>query len=571
MALPVSFIAQAAAAIKQVRGGTLATSALLLAIGFLVLYPLAMLFYGGFKTATESGLSNYFAILANIGTLKTLWTTVWLAAVRAAMSTALAVFLAWVVTRTNTPGKNIIEFLAWMAFFIPVLPRVLAWMVLAMPKSGLINVGLGRLFHLDSPVFNIQSYAGIIWVSFLSYSAVLFLLITPAFRNMDSALEESSRTLGAGEVTTLTRITVPLLTPAILAAAMLAFVRMMESFEIELLLGYPARIFVFTTRIYDYLDTTPARYDLAMTLSSVFVLIVFVLMFYQWRILVRRERFTTVTGRGFSVRPTDLGRFKYVTAALALLFLAMATAVPLAGLIAGSFMKVPGLLMEDPFTLTHYRKVFSDPYLWSSVRNTLVLSFSAATLGILLYSVASWVVVRSRFRARPELEFFSWLPYSVPSLVLALGFLWAFVGGIKLPLIDHGSMQLLVLVFLVRGLPLGVRVMNGAMIQLGNELEESSRVHGASWTYTFRRIVMPLLRPALFSTWILLFVIIFMDLATVILLYTPQTRVLSVLLFEYWSTASLGGSVVLGVITTMIVILAVLFVRFLGGRQHITQ
>ncbi|MBI4288563.1 MAG: iron ABC transporter permease [Chloroflexi bacterium] len=543
-------------------------TALLLAVGFFTVFPLAMLFHSSFKTAGNVGLGSYLDIITAAGTLKTLWTTVWLAAVRAALATALAVGLAWVVTRTNTPYKGVIEFLAWLAFFIPVLPRTVAWMVLAMPKSGLLNVWLTQAFHLESPIFNIQSYAGIIWVSVLSYSTVLFLLITPAFRAMDSSLEEASRTSGAGSLTTLTRVTVPLLTPAILAAAMLAFVRMMESFEIELLLGYPARIFVFTTRIYDYLDTSPAQYDFATTLSTVFVLITFFLMFYQWRILRRRERYTTVTGRGFAVRSIDLGRFKYVTAGVAFFFLGMATFVPLAGLIAGSFMKVPGLVnLPEPFTVSHYQEVFSNQYLWPSIKNTLVLAFSAATLGIILYAVTSWVVVRSSFWGRPMLEFFSWLPYAVPALVLGLGFLWAFVGGVRLPFAAYGTMPLLVLAFLVRGMPLGVRVMNGAMIQLGQELEDSSRVHGASWFATFRRIVLPLLRPALLSSWILLFVIIFMDLATVILLYSPGTRVLSVLLFEYWSVGRLGATVVLGAITSAIVVGTVLAVRLLWGRS----
>lgn len=547
-------------------------SALLLVVGFLTLYPVVMLFAGSFKTGSEIGPGKYVEIFASIGTLKVLWTTVWLAAVRAILATAVAIFLAWVVARTNTPGRNIFEFLAWLAFFIPVLPRVLAWMALGLPKTGLINAAAAELLHTEVPLFNVQSYGGIIWVSVLSYSSVLFLLITPAFRSMDSSLEEASRTSGASGRNTFFRVTLPLLTPAIIGVSMLAFVRMMESFEIELLLGYPARIFVFTTQIYDYLYATPASYDLALALSTVFVVITFVLMLYQWRLLVRRERYAVVTGRGFAVRPLDLGRFKYVTAGLAGVYLALATAVPLAGLIMASLMKVPGLIgVPEPFTFSHYAGLLSDELLLDAVKNTLIIGVSAATIGILFYLIVSWVVVRSRFAGRSALDFFSWLPYTVPALVLGLGFLWAFVGGVRLPYMPYGSLQLMVLVFLVRGLPLGVRVMNGTVIQLGPELEESSRVHGGSWFYTLRRIVIPLLRPALLSTWILLLVIVFSDLATIIFLYGPDSRVLSVLLLEYWNSGKGGTAMVLGVLTTGIVVLAALGSRLFATKQGSPQ
>lgn len=541
---------------------------LLIFVGLIVMYPLVMVFLGSFRPEGVFSFRAYATTYSDPDNFRLLWTTLWLAALRTVISTALAVFFAWVVTRTNTPYKGVLEMLIWGAFFMPTLPLVLAWMTLALPKTGLFNVWLMQVFALNSHPLNIQSYQGIIFVSSLSWTAVLFLLITPAFKGMDASLEEASRTAGAGSLTTLRKVTLPLAAPAVLGVSMLALVRMMESFEVELLLGYPARIFVFTTRIYDRLSVVPPDYDLAMSLSTVFLLLIVVLMLYQWRLLSRSERYSVITGRGFASRPLDIGKWRYVTLGVVLAYFALTVVIPTAALVFSSFMKIPGLYsVPEPYTMEHWGKTFADSMVVGSIRNAFVVGVGAATLGMVLYSLISYVVVRTRFVGRPALEFLSWLPYAVPSLVLAVGFLWAFVGGIRLPFASYGSLELLVLVFVVRGMPLGVRVMNGGMIQLGRELEESSRILGASWARTFRKITAPLVRPAFLSAWIILFAIVIRDVATVILLYGPTSRVISVVMLEYWNTWLLGRATVLALVMVSMTILAVAAASLLGLRR----
>ena len=202
-----------------------------------------------------------------------------------------------------------------------------------------------------------------------------------------------------------------------------------------------------------------------------------------------------------------------------------------------------------------------------SLLNTMVVSLGAATIGMLLYSIISYIVVKTDFKGKKILDFISWLPYSVPSLVLALGFLWAYVGGIPVLHVLAGTIWLMMLAFIVRSMPLGCRVMNGSMYQLGKELEESSRASGASWFTTFRRILVPILSPAFISTWIILFVIAMRDLVTIIFLYSAKSRVISVIFLENWIVGEYEKATVVGVIMTVLALSGALIARRIGAKQ----
>lgn len=553
--------------------GNLLLWVLLIVLGLLVVYPLLMLLYGSIRSAGPGvpgsyTLQGYVAAYSNPETYGTFLTTFWLGVVRAVLALSIAVFLSWVVTRTDTPWRNGLEVLIWLKFFLPAQPLVMAWILLLSPKAGFINVALMKILGLEKAPLDVYSYGGIIWVSSIQWAAVIFMLITPAFRGMDAALEESSRMAGSNGRTTLLRITLPLLAPAILGASMLVFIRIMESFETELLLGYSKGIFVYTTRVYDLIAYFPIDYPQGMALSTVFLLLVFGIIALQWKLLGGKQ-FVTVTGRGFATRPTRLGRWRYVTFGLVILYFTISTFLPLAVLALGTFMKLFGIFVAEPFTTQHWAVVFSDELFWGTFRNTLIVGVSAATIGMVLYSIISYTVIRTKFRGRHALDFLSWLPWGVPGLVMALGFLWAYVGGVKLPFTLYGTLYLMILVFVVRGLPLGVRTMNGAMVQLGNELEESSRVLGASWAYTFRRIIAPLLTPSFISAWLILFLISIRDLVTVVLLYTPNSRMLSIIMLEYWFGGAPEKAMVIGMVTSVLMLGFALLARHLGSRREV--
>ncbi|MFQ5826440.1 MAG: ABC transporter permease [Dehalococcoidia bacterium] len=546
---------------------------LLVVIGFLVIYPLLMLVYGSFRgggPGTPSGFSlqGYVAAFTTMGNYGVLWTTIWLSALRMALSVGVAIFLAWVVTRTDTPWRGGLEVLIWMVFLgLPYLPALVGWTLLAGPK-GFINQALMAVLPLDGPLINIYSYGGIVWASTTFWASIIFILITPAFRGMDAALEESSRMSGANTFTTIRHITVPVLAPAILGVAALTFVRLMESFETELILGYPAEIYVFTTRIWWLLGTMPADFPQAMALSSIFMAVVSLLIITQWRLIGQRQ-YVTISGRGFATRPTPLGRWRYVTFGLVLLYFVLAFILPFLTLILGSFMKLWGVWQAQPFTLQNWTSTLADPNLLLSVKNTLIVGFGAATVGMILYSLISYIVVRTKLQGQRLLDIITWLPYGVPALVLALGFLWAYIG---VPFLSplFGTVWLLILVFLVRGMPLGCRVMNGSMHQLGYELEECSRVLGASWMHTFRRIVAPLLSPAFISAWLILFALTVRDVVTVMFLYMPGSKVISIALLEHWIASEYEQATVYGVIMGLLTVGAAFASRYLGRKQQLT-
>ena len=550
------------------RGHSIAT-VVLVVIAFLVIYPIFMLLFGSFKGGPPGQpapftLHGYATAYASRETYNVLFNTVWLSLVRVVLALFMGVFLAWVVTRTDTPKRSLLEALIWIQFFLPSLPLVMAWILLG-SETGFLNQFLAKVFHLQNPVFDIFSYGGIIWVSTINWAAVIFILITPAFRGMDAALEESSRMAGANTLTTLRHITLPVLLPSILGATMLVFLRLLESFEIELFLGYGVGIYVYTTRIWWLLGITPADYPQALAMSMSFLAIVFFLIAIQWKLLAGKQ-FVTITGRGFATRPTKLGKWRYVTLGLVLLYFFIAVVLPLSVLALGTFMRIWGVYVADPYTLKNWARTLADERFLASLRNTMYVALGSATVGMILYSIISYIVVRSRYAGRKALDFVSWLPWGVPGLVLALGFMWAYVGGLPFLSSLFGTIWLLMLVFLVKGLPLGVRVMNGAMVQLGNELEESSRVLGASWTYTFRRILAPLISPAFVSAWIILFMLTIRDLVTVIFLYTPKSRLLSVILYEHWMAGEYESATVVGMILAAVAIVVSLVAREYGRR-----
>lgn len=555
------------------KGSSIPSWFLLIFISFIVLYPLFMLLYGSFKggpPGTEGPLTldGYIRAYTTPDTYSALWTTVWLSVVRVFLAGGLALFLAWVIARTDTPMRPVLELLVWLQIFLPLLPRVVAWTLLAGPQIGFLNKAAQAVFHMQNEPFDVYSYGGIIWVSIFPFSTIIFMLITPAFKGMDAALEESSRMSGANTFTTFRRITIPVLSPAILGATLLGFILLMESFEPELFLGYGKGIYVYTTRVWWLLGITPPDFPQAMAISTVFLVIVFALVYLQWRLLSGKQ-FVTITGRGFAVRPMHLGRWKYVTLGIVLLYFVLGTLLPLLTLIMGSFMKLWGIWVTDPFTVKHWQRTLADPRFLTSLKNTLLLGIGTATIGMVLFSLVSYTITRSRFAGRKVLDLMSWLPYGVPGLVLAMGFLWAFVGGLPIFAFLRGTLWLMMLAFITRGMPTGVRVMNGAMVQLGTELEESSRVHGASWFQTFRKIVAPLLTPSFITAWILLFLLALRDLVTVVFLYAPKSRVLSVIMFEHWWAGEYERANVVGLILAILLVGLALVARYIGARKEI--
>jgi iron(III) transport system permease protein len=378
---------------------------------------------------------------------------------------------------------------------------------------------------------------------------------------MDPALEESSRMSGASAWTTFRRVTLGLMLPVTTSAFILSFIRGVESFESALIFGSPAGIEVITTEIYHLIHhaSTP-DYQQATALALGIMVLMFGLIIWQWRLLGGRT-FVTITGKGYRPTVTRLGRWRWVTFGAGALFFVLTVVLPVGQLVLGSFFKFVGFYRWNMLTTEHYVAVWNNRLFWRALGNTLVLGLIGATVTMLLGGAIAYVLVRTRFGIRRALEILAWLPWMMPGMILAVGFLWAYAlmpGPIQL----YGTLWALLVAYMTLGTPLAVRTMSGAFAQLAFDLEECSRVHGAPWWTTFRRILLALAWPSFAVGWILVFFLILRELSASILLYSVGNEVLSVVVMKLWTE---GKAEQVSVIA--LVMLALVFVfRFVEAR-----
>ena len=524
-------------------GGTalarnLALGLLVAVLLFLTAYPMGMLVYGSLHTTPpgEPGaftLDGYRAMLSR-GNGLVLLNTVGLSLVKTLLSMGLALFLAWIVARTDTPGRETLEVLISLPFYIPPILTAMAWGMLGTPKGGLINLAWTGLTGSPTPLVDVYSYGGVVWHMMQYSTPFLFLLMVGAFKSMDPALEESSRMSGASSWTTFWRVTLGLMLPITTSAFILSFVRGVESFESALVFGSPAGIEVITTEIYHLIHhQNRPDYPQATALALGIMVLMFGLVAWQWKLLGGRS-FFTVTGKGYTPRVARLGRWRWATFAFCLLFFAVTVVLPVGQLVLGSFFKYAGFYRTSMLTLEHYQAVWQSRLVWRALGNTLLLGLLGATGTMLLGAAIAYVLVRTRLRVRAALEILAWLPWMMPGMVLGIGLLWAYA-LMPGPLQLYGTPWALLVAYVALGTPLGVRTMSGAFAQLAQDLEECSRVHGAAWWTTFRRILLALAWPAFAVGWILIFFIILRELSASILLYSVGNEVLPVVVMRLWA------------------------------------
>ena len=543
-------------------------------VAFVVITPLFMLLLNSFDIGvpgqpTVYGFDAWQRAFTTRGIGKAIYNTISLAVTRSLIATAVGIFLAWLLARTDIPWKNWFEFMFWISFFLPALPVALGWILLLDSKFGLINQALVALPFIENAPFNIHSYWGIVWVHLTATTiGIRVMLLTPAFRNLDAALEESSRVAGAGAIKTLLRVIIPIMMPAILVATILGLIRSLEAFEIELILGVPIGLEVFSTKIYSFIVNNPPDFSTAGALGSFFLVILMIMVGLQ-QLYLRRKVFTTVTGRGFSARPIPLGRWKWPAFILVLVIVLTITFVPMGFVFLGTFMQLFGYFnIADPWTLDNWKQVWSDPILFSSIKNTLTLGIWSAVISVAFCCLIAYIVVKTRFAGRALLDFLSWLPYSIPGILLGLALIWTLL-LIHDFIPIYGTMAALVIAMSISRLPVGVQVIKTFLLQLGDELEESSRVSGGSWFYTFRHILFPLLSPCLIIVGLLTFITAARDIGTVVLLATGKTRTLALLMLDYTAGAELERATVVACMIVVMVVVGALLARALGGQFHI--
>jgi iron(III) transport system permease protein len=548
---------------------------LLAVVGFLVLTPLCLMILNSFQTARPGeaivwGFEGWVKAFTTPGIVSAMTNTFSLAMTRQAIALLIGAFFAWLVARTDIPMKGFLEFLFWLSFFLPALPETMGWILLLDPKYGLLNQGLIGLGLLSQPIFNIYSFWGIVWAHLGGTVSVKVMLLAPAFRNLDAALEESSRISGASGWHTFFHIIIPVMAPAILVTTILGLIRSLEAFEIELLLGTPIGLQVYSTKIHELVTWEPPQFAPAMALSTLFLGVLLFMVALQRRYIGRRV-YTTVTGRGFSMRRTHLGPWRYPAFALILAFALIVTVIPTALLLLGTFMKLFGFFnIPDPWTLENWRATLSDPVLFRSIGNTLAVGLGSGLMGVFFYAFIAYMIVKTRHHGRSLLDFLSWLPWSIPGILLGMALLWTFLQT-KIFLPIYGTVYLLMIAMVIKSMPFGTQMIKSVLLQLGNDLEEASKVCGATWFDTFRRVVMPLIMPALVTVGLVGFISAARDISTVVLLGSGKSRTLSLLMLDFAAGAEFEKATVVAVMVVGLVVVAALIARALGGQVGVRE
>jgi iron(III) transport system permease protein len=487
----------------------------------------------------------------------------------AAGSTGLAVgagtALAFLVVRTDVPFRGLIAASSLVPLVVPGLLYTIAWILLAAPRIGLLNRLVEPL--LGEAAVDVFSLGGMIVVEGLHLAPLAFLLMAAAFRSTNGALEEAATASGASVPTMLRRITLPLVRPAILAAVLLMMVRALEAFEVPALLGLPGGVPVFTSRIWRSLQEIPpdfgeaGAYSLSLILATIGGLLLY-------RYFTRRaERFATVGGASSPPPRVALGRWRWPIGALVAVYLLAAVALPVLMLLYSAtqpYYDSPSLESLSRVTLANFSEVLSDARVGRAAGNSLLLAAGTASVVMLMMAVAAWTVLRSRLRGGGTVDVLVSAPLAIPGIVLGAALLSVYL---RLPLVSiYGTLWILLLAYVTRFMPYGMRFASAALQRLGRDLEEAAHVSGAGFRRTFRRILLPLLLPGLAAGWIYVMIVSVREFSASILLYTPRTEVLSVWIFEQYEAGRFTELSALAMLLIAGLTVGAALVFRLGGR-----
>jgi iron(III) transport system permease protein len=544
---------------------------------YIAVIPLGFLIWQSFFTpqtaakAAEFTLSNYLEAYGSSETARLFWNSVKFAFGTSLFSFVVGTGLAWMNERTNTPFKNLFYALSIIPLIIPGILFTVAWILLASPKIGIVNLVLKTWFGVNEPLFDIYSMWGMIWIDGLHYSPMAFLLMSAAFRSMDPALEESAMMSGANVFQVAWRITLRLSWPAIFATILILFVRAIESFEVPALVGLPVGIQVFTSSIYQAVHRYPSQVGLASAYAVTLLLITSVGVYFVSRLSSTGSKYATMTGKGFRPRQIDLGKWRWFTAGIFIVYFLVIVVLPFLVLLWSSFQKfysVPSWQALQNLTIEPYRFILTYPNLTRSVWNSVLLAFGSATVIMLVTSVICWIVVKTRLPGRWMLDNIASLPMVFPGLVLGLAIM---IFYLNFDIGVYGTMWIMFIAYVTRFMPYGLRYNTTSMLQIHKELEESAAMSGASWFTTFRRIILPLLKPGLVAGWIYVVIVSIRELSSSILLYSPGTEVVSIVIWELWENGQYVELSALGVLFILALFVLVMVAQWLGKKFGVKE
>ena len=544
----------------------------LIVVAFLVLYPLSMLIYGSFWSGTRITapghltLNNFIGVFKNPTVMGAVLSTLWVTLGATAVSVSLGVPLAWLVARTDMPGRSKVRMLTLLPFFTSSLLVGVSWALLLSPQIGLLN----HVFStIGLPPLNIFSIGGLIWATGLYHIPYLFLFALPAFQAIDSSLEESSQIIGAGVFTTFRRVTLPLIAPSIASGAILVAVSSIGLFGIVAILGTPKGIFLLTNFIQRQVSIFPVRHNVAAAVSVLLLIGTLFFIALQRRFITRESRrFVTISGKVSRARTVELGPWRWPAAALYGLFLFVGVFLPYLVLVLVSLSPFwSGSVSLSTLTLGNYHDLFFGTYaqaVRTAFGNSILLGVGAATLSAGVCLVMAWVIHRGTGWFKVVAEFLAMAPVAIPGIVFGVAFLWAWI---RFPIQIYGTLWILVIAYVTRTIPHSTRVLGSSIMQISRDLEESARVVGASSIRVLKDIVFPLLKPGLLAAWAFVFILSIKELNTSILLVTTKTNVLATLIYDIYQEGFYVKLSALVVIESAVIIVTlIVFEHILKGK-----
>jgi iron(III) transport system permease protein len=549
----------------------LALCALLTA--WLVFVPLAALFYTAFAEDTPYGpgaftLDNAISVLTDRHLGELLSTSFLFAGGAAVLTLVLGFAVAWVVERTDAPGRGWFHAFALLSFALPGLLITMAWILIFSPNIGWLNGELKSWFGLAEAPVNIFSLGGMIWALSSHYFPLVYLLMSPALRVLDTRMEEAATMAGASSRQLAMRISMPLLRPAILSVLLLMFIRGIESFEVPRLLGLPSRVFVLTTEIQGETGNTPPEFGMAAA-HGVMLLLICVIGVYLYRQSTRNaEAFATITGKGYRPTRIRLGAWRWpVFAAVALMF-AVTLGLPFFTLVWQSFFRnvtLPAWSAVPAMSLDGYRTILSYPIFLGAVANSVVLGAGAATIVVLFTFVMAWIAQRAARTYGWALDALAFVPIAIPSVIIGASILFAYL---IIPIPVYNTLWILLIAYVTMNLPYGMRFSSSGILQIHKELEEAAAMSGAGLLRVFGRVLLPLLAPVLIAAWLYIFVLAVRELSASIFLAGPGTHVLGTISLTMWEDGGSFGTIsALGVVQIVPLIAIVLAMRWIEQRM----
>jgi iron(III) transport system permease protein len=561
-------------AVPKPNWRTIFLAAVVALVAYLVLVPMALVLAVSFRVPSidvlGSGFTfdNYRRALFNNVAAGLVFNTAVYTVGSATIGLFFGVGFAWLVERTNVPFRHFAYPIVPLNAAIPGVLFAIAWVLLLSPRIGVYNLFFIRQLGWNSGPFSPYTLPAMTVVEGFRATSIVFLLMIGLFRSMDPSLEEAAATSRAGTLRTLSRVTLPLMLPGILGVLLFTSTGLIGTFEIPGIMGMPGGVYVFSTRIWLASSRVPRDFGVAGALSVLIICLAVVGILLYHRVLRSQRRYATVTGKGFRPRVMDLGSWRFAgTAAIALYFIVVVV-MPLLVLVWASlqrFYQAPSIAGLQHMTTAGYTARFNESGILEAIGNTAILLAVVPIVTMVLSAVMSWIIVRSQAPGRKMLDILGFLPQTMPSIAIGLAFSWVYLIFSFIPI--YGTIWIIALGFITFYLAFGTRTMNAAMFQLHQELEEAGAMSGADWFRTFRKITLPLLLPSLIGGWLWVAMQSVRELSMALMLYTPSSRIISVMIWDVWENGHVPEVAALGVLLTAFIAALLLAGRLVAMRS----